>query len=112
LRRSGSTESGVIGNVSALTRFQSKKAAQIQDSIRQVLFRDWDPIGVNDNPNLADEYDNYLAPVYRILTGSRSEEELVQFFFRTESETIGLSTDSTERLRPMARKLLELDVKL
>jgi len=37
---------------------REQRAAEIQDSIRQVLFRDWDPIGVSDNPKLADEYDS------------------------------------------------------
>jgi len=95
-----------------MTSSKIKRAAQIQHAIRQVLFRDWDPIGVNDNPNLQDECDAYIAPVYRILSCSRSEQELVDFLFRTEGESIGLQCDSPERLRPIARKLLELDIAL
>ena len=80
-----------------------------------MLFRDWDPIGVNDNPNLQDEYDDYIAPVYRILVGSRSEQELCEFLYRTARDTIGVASDSVEHFeagRPIARKLLELDVTL
>ena len=95
-----------------MTNPKSKRAAEIQDAIRQVLFRDWDPTSVNENPNLQDEYDAYIAPVYRILSGSRSEQELVDFLFGTESQSMGLQCDSPERLRPIARKLLELDVEL
>src|SRR6266849_10748931 len=84
---------------------REQRAAEIQDSIRQVLFRDWDPIGVNDNPKLADEYDSYLAPVYRILTGSRSEDDLIGFLYRTEHDQIGTGCESPEQLRPVARKL-------
>ena len=34
---------------------REQRAAEIQESIRQILFRDWDPIGVNHNPKLADD---------------------------------------------------------
>ena len=90
---------------------REKRAAEIQDSIRQILYHDWDPIGVS---GLApdDEYVSYIAAVYRILAGTRSEQELVEFLVRTERSTIGLSCESPEQVRPVARKLLALDVSL
>jgi hypothetical protein len=94
-----------------MSDFRSKRAAEIQDSIRQVLRHDWNPIGFDEHlPE--DEYDSYIAPVYQILTGTRSEQELVEFLFHTEGETIGLPCESPEHLRPVARKLLQLDVRL
>jgi hypothetical protein len=91
---------------------RAQRASEIQDSIRRVLFRDWDPIGANDNPKLSDEYDAYVAPVYRILVGSRSEEELIAFLQKTEHDQIGLKSAPAEQLRGVARRLLALDVKL
>ena len=88
------------------------RAAEIQDSIRQILFRDWDPIGVNDNPKLADEYDSYIAPICRILVGSRSEDDLIGYLFRAEHDQIGTGCELPEQLRAVARKLLALDVAL
>lgn len=84
-------------------------ASEIQDSIRQVLCRDWDPIGVADE-GLDHEYDSYLAPVYRILVGSRSEDEIVNYLYETERNTIGVWCENPEMLRPIAKKLLLLDV--
>ena len=87
------------------------RATEIQDSIRQVLYHYWDPIGVaGSTPE--DEYDGYIGPVYRILSGSRSEQELIEYLFRTERDTIGIACDSSESLRPVARRLLALDVTL
>jgi hypothetical protein len=91
---------------------QNKRGAEIPDSIRQVLFGEWDPIGVNDNANLSDEYDSYITPVYRILTGSRSEEDLVALLEHTERHTMGLPPTSSEHVRQVARRLLSLDVTL
>jgi len=83
---------------------QNKRGAKIQDSIRQVLFGGWDPIGVNDNANLSDEYDSYITPVYRILTGSRSEEDLVAFLEHTERQTMGLPPTPSDHVRQVARR--------
>lgn len=91
---------------------KAKRAAEVQDSIRQVLYRDWNPMGLPDLPG--DEYDGYIAPVYRILAGSRSEQDLMDYLFRTARDTIGVACETAEhfeQLRPVARKLLELDVR-
>ncbi len=73
------------------------------DAIRQILRHDWNPIGFDDFlPE--DEYDSYIGPVYRILAGTRSEDELIDYLrWRPATE---------ERLRTIARKLLALNVKL
>lgn len=97
---------------SRMTDSRDKRAAEIQGSIRQILFREWDPIGVNENEKLADEYDAYIAPVYRILVTSHSEQELIDFLYQTERDTIGMPSVSRARLQPVARRLLELDVRL
>lgn len=90
---------------------RDNRAAEIQDSIRQILYYHWNPIGfAGILPE--DEYDSYIGPVYRILTGTRSEAELIVLLRPTEIETIGALPTSDERLRPVVRKLLTLDVKL
>src|SRR3954465_10335017 len=97
-----------------MTDSREKRAADIQDSIRQILYHDWDPIGVSGSAP-EDEYDSYIAPVYRILSSSRSEQELVEYLFRTARDTIGVACETAEhmeQMRPVARKLLELDVSL
>jgi hypothetical protein len=94
-----------------MTDSQEKRAAKIQNSIRQVLYHEWDPIGISGTAP-EDEYDSYIGPVYRILSGNRSEQELIEFLFHSERDTIGVSCDSSEHLRPIARRLLELNVNL
>ena len=95
-------------------RRSDKRAAEIQDSIRQILYHDWSQIGfVGLLPK--DEFDSYIGSVYRILASSRSEQELVEYLARAGDDIVGTAYTSSNhdgRLRPVARKLLELDVKL
>ena len=88
------------------------RALEIKDSIRQILFKDWDPIDVNDNQNLVDEYDSYIGPVYRLLSDNRSEDAIIDYLFRTERDVKGISCESAEELRPIAKKLLDINVQL
>lgn len=81
---------------------------EIRDSIRQILLNEWNPIGF-DVPH--DEYDSYIAPIYRILAGSRSEQELIEFLFRTERDIIGIACNSPEQLRLLAHRFMEIDVR-
>jgi len=91
---------------------QSQRGREVMQSIRCALMQHWDPIGVAHIPEAADEYDSYIGSVYRILTDTRSEEELVEFLHRTETETMGLNARSRDHLREVARKLLGLDVRV
>lgn len=87
------------------------RALEILDAIRDVLYKDWDPVGVNEYSS-RDEYDAYIAPVYRILVGSRSEKELIDTLRRIEDEQIGTGPTGTEKLHAVANKLLGLTVAL
>ena len=94
---------------------KNKRAIEIQNEIRQILRFDWNPINVEGLP--LDEYDSYIVPVYRILTSTRSEDDLIKYLDETATTTIfGMPESSSnatrEAMRPIAKKLLELDVKL
>jgi|SRR5580692_7192829 hypothetical protein len=52
---------------------------EIRSQIRRVLWEEWDPIGVNDTPETADEYDLYIGGVYRLLAQGASGADLIAF---------------------------------
>jgi hypothetical protein len=58
------------------------RARSIQESIRDILLRDWDPIGINDVPEAQDEYDSYVGGVYRLLASHCSVDEMVDHLAR------------------------------
>jgi hypothetical protein len=82
-------------------------AASVQ-AIRTVLMDDWDPIGVQDIPEAADEYDPNVMPIYSILRQRKSEDALVDYL-RWMTEHMGLPA-ARDSLRPIAAKLLVIDL--
>jgi hypothetical protein len=76
--------------------------------IRSVLMTDWDPIGVRDIPEAADEYDSYALPIYSILREQPSEDILLDYLAQL-TEHIGLPA-SRDSLRPIAARLLDIDL--
>lgn len=84
----------------------------MQESIRDILLRDWDPIGINDVPEAQDEYDSYVGGVYRLLASHSSADEIIDHLFTIECQTMGLSSAGREKLRPVANRLLALNVSL
>ena len=102
-----------------MNQHRDDRARQIQDDIRAVLLRAWDPIGINDVPEAQDEYDSYVGGVYRLLASGASEDQLIEHLRRIETTSMGLSVPDAshqapwnDRLRVVAIRLQGLNVKL
>ena len=91
---------------------KQERAREIQEQIRQVLFYDWDPIGVQETTEAQDEYDSYIGGVYRLLVSSAQDEELVEHLYRIERETMGLGPRDKSGLLPVVQRLRTLNVAL
>jgi hypothetical protein len=91
---------------------RGRRATAIQESIAQILLRDWDPIGVSDIPEAQDEYDSYVGGVYRLLASQCSADNVIDYLANIESQTMGLSPVAREKLRPVATRLIALNVSL
>lgn len=52
---------------------------------------DWDPIGINDLPEAADEYDMYLGDIFTMLDRSASQQEIADYLRWVETERMGLT---------------------
>ena len=83
---------------------------QIRAEISQVLLREWDPIGVSDEPEAQDEYDSYVYGVLNLLLRGASAEEIAEHLFLIETERMGMSVTNKPRLIPVAEKLRLINV--
>lgn len=59
------------------------------DAIRKILLQDWDPLGVGDNPSLADEYDDFIPAICEILNSKCTRDQLVTFLLDIEEKLMG-----------------------
>lgn len=64
------------------------------EAIDRVLWEVWDPIGVNAQPEVRDEYQGYINAVYGLLIGAASGAEIDTLLRRIETEQMGLSNPS------------------
>jgi hypothetical protein len=76
--------------------------------VRHVLFWDWDPIGVNFNAFVEDEYDAHVPRICRLLQEGINESELADELFQLETTQMAGSPPPRDRLLTVARKLLSL----
>lgn len=84
-----------------------ERARDYQRAIREILMKEWDPIGVSDIPEAQDEYDEYVPHIYSQLIHDRSEQEIFQNLWKIETDHMGLfgNRQQTERV---AKLLVEL----
>jgi hypothetical protein len=88
------------------------RAREIMNAIGAILLKEWDPIGVKDEPLAQGEYEGYIGGVYRLLASRATEMEVAEHLSRAEAESIGFAQGSAVDLLPVARRLLALNVRL
>ena len=65
--------------------------SKIYKMIDEILWNDWDPIGVNDIPSIRDEYQSYAEQVFSLKMAKADPEKIAEHLFRIETERMGLS---------------------
>lgn len=73
--------------------------------VDEILWNDWDPIGVNDIAP-RDEYQSYVPEIFSLLIQNKTDKEISNRLYEIETETIGL-LGSREHCFKIAKKLIE-----
>jgi len=76
-------------------------------AIREVLMRQWDPIGVAGIPEAADEYDSYIGQLYGLLVRREPLHKMVDFLWWVETQHMGLA-GNRRKTEVVAERLLRL----
>jgi hypothetical protein len=84
------------------------KASELLPVVSDILFREWDPIGVNDSELCRDEYDSYVPAVVKWLLSGADEYNLASRLSHIQRVTMGMSVIDEELHRRVARRLLGL----
>lgn len=80
---------------------------ELESKISALLMRDWDPIGVHDEPAARDEYDHYVPQVASMIRSKQSPRELADYLLSVETKKMGLPGNA-RRARMVAARLVEL----
>lgn len=83
-------------------------ASRLLLDVQDILFRDWDPIGVNDHEACRDEYDSYAPELVRLLLDGADEYKLASRLSEFQRVSMGMSSTDEELHRRVARRLLAL----
>jgi hypothetical protein len=79
--------------------------------IREVLMREWDPIGVRDVPQAQDEYDSYIPKLFAMIVERQaSAEDIGRHLLDIVTSNMGLSGGrfGQENCRRVAEALVKL----
>lgn len=79
--------------------------------VRQLLWLEWDPIGVNEASEATDEYDRYADAAYVMLMDERANAEAIaKYLYWVAAVHMGLgeSEEQAEAASMIAEKLIAL----
>ena len=94
-----------------IERFIHKdRALRIKTEIRSVLMREWDPIGVKDEPMAADEYDSYIGGIYELLKNRAAAKTISDHLREIELRRMGFAEFQVPEHLDIAASLLNIDL--
>ena len=63
---------------------------ELYQSIDEILWKDWDPIGISGSTEARDEYYSYLPVVFRMAMEDTAQQKLADYLFSIEKQRMGL----------------------
>lgn len=86
------------------------RSGQNRERVRALLLREWDPIGIAEVEQAADEYDSYADAASAMLTRGASAASLCAYLQSMATDQMGLS--DSEELRKRSRRAADMLVGL
>lgn len=86
---------------------ERKRAERYHDAAREVLLREWDPVGVRDMPEAQNEYDCYVGRLCVMIARQEPSDRIAERLWRIETTGMGLKGDR-QRAEKVADRLIAL----
>ena len=74
--------------------------------VHDILFRELDPIGVNDNELISDEYDSYVPKIAQMLDGGTDARQLADHLSNLRRTAMGMSHTNADADICIAQRLI------
>jgi hypothetical protein len=79
----------------------------IYKSIDDILWRDWDPLGVNDVEEVNDEYKGYTPQIFSLKIQGADREIIANKLFEIATDKIGV-VGNIDHCRQVADKIINV----
>ena len=87
------------------------KEKEFYNLIDKILWEIWDPIGINTNANIRNEYFGYVPLIFQKALTANNEEELAKTLFLIETERMGLD-GNFEKCFLVSKEILNVKLQL
>ncbi|QDT29365.1 hypothetical protein [Gimesia panareensis] len=74
--------------------------------VHDILFREWDPLGVNDDEKAVREYSRYIVGIVQLLKSGADERRVAEHLLRIQENELGISPRDPQRDQVIAARLL------
>ena len=85
----------------------SPKQLELHQGIDEILWNDWDPIGINIISSGRDEYHFYVPVIFEMVIDNASSLELEEYLDDVVKNRMGLRSRKKSN-KPIADKIIEL----
>jgi hypothetical protein len=80
---------------------------ELYKQIDEILWQDWDPIGINDEEKIRDEYYGYIPQVFSLKIQGADKNKIAEYLY--EMETINIGTyGNKQNCEFVAQKIINL----
>lgn len=83
------------------------KQLELYQGIDEILWKDWDPIGIHGDTDARDEYYSYLPTVFNMALNNASTNEIAQYLHKVADESMGLMSNINSHMA-IAEKIIQL----
>ena len=80
---------------------------ELYNKIDEILWKDWDPIGINDEEQIRNEYYGYIPQVFSLKIKGSDKNKIANYLF--EMETVNMGTNGNKQnCEFVAEKIINL----
>jgi len=80
---------------------------ELYKQIDEILWQDWDPIGINDEENVRDEYDGYIPQVFSLKIQGADKNKIADYLYQMETINMGINGNK-QNCELVAEKIINL----
>lgn len=80
---------------------------KLLNDVTRVLKKNWDPAGLEKEPDVQEDYDTFAAELVEMLDNSATEADIVGYLEKVVQDTLHVTPNNENNLK-VAKKLLSL----